>query len=130
MDTVTTYNSSLEIKVNIQIKGQILLNKIEMDSILKLCAIKWIEYCGVSTSCRTIYWDMAINLCEDSNIFEKYILCYEDGEESLNYDTSFEFSFEFYEKIKEYELKQLTQEEENIFLKGYNILIADLELNK
>jgi len=33
----------------------------------------------------------------------------------------------FYENTKEYELKQLSKEEENIFLKGYNILIADLE---
>ena len=70
---------------------------------------------------------MAIELCEDSNVFEKYILSCEDGEESLSYDTSFEFSFEFHENIKDYKLKQLTQEEENIFLKGYNILIADLE---
>lgn len=110
--------------VNLNTKAHILLNKIEIDSILKLCAIKWIEYCGISISSRTIYWDMAIKICGDSDVFEKYIVSYEYGEESLSYDTSFEYGIEFYENIKEYEFTQLTDEEKNIFIKGYNILIA------
>jgi len=102
-------------------------HNIDMDSILRLCAIKWIEYCGVSVSCRTIYWDIAISLCRDSDIFERYILSYEYGKESLSYDIACEFSLEFYEDIKNYELKQLTKEEKDTFLEGYKCLIAKIK---
>ena len=117
----------MQYSVDRVVKSVLNLNNIVIDMILKLCAIKWIKYCGISASCRTIYWDIAINLCKDSNVFEKYILSYEDGEESLKYDISSENSFEFYEDIKDYELKQLSSEEKTIFLQGYNIFKADVK---
>ena len=128
-DTIETIDfKKMQYSVDMVVKSILNLNNIETDIILKLCAIKWIQYCGISTSCRTIYWDIAINLCEDSSIFEKYILSYENGKESLKYDTSSKASFKFYEDIKDYELRQLNSEEKTIFFRGYNILKSDLKL--
>ena len=103
------------------------MDQIEVDSILKLCAFKWVEYCGISRSCRTIYWDIAITLCGDSKIFERYILSCKYGDESLTYDTSIECSIDFYETLKDYELTHLTKDEQEIFLKGYTALIAEIQ---
>jgi len=104
------------------------IEKTDTNSILQLCAKKWIAYCGLSLSTRTLYWDIALAVCKDPDIFEKsYILSYDGGEESLHYDISPTSNLNFYERIKEQELQCLTQEESKIFMCGYNLLVADLE---
>jgi len=95
----------------------------EIEDILILCAKKWIEYCGVSKSYRTIYWDIASAILEDSALFENYIKSLPYGEESLNYDISY-CDVECYESIKNEEINNLTKDDKDIFLKGYKLLIS------
>jgi len=103
------------------------IQKTDTESILHLCARKWIAYCGLSLSTRTLYWDMALVICREAKVFERYIVSYEDGKESLDYDISSISDLNFYERIKEKELQCLTEEEHQIFLCGYSFLLADLK---
>lgn len=101
--------------------------KTDKKSILQLCAKKWIAYCGLSLSARTLYWDIALAVCKETEIFEHYILSYEYGKGSLDYDISPTADLNFYEQIKNQELQCLTQEEIEIFMCGYNFLVEDLK---
>jgi len=102
------------------------LQKTDTDSILQLCTKKWIDNCGVSLSTRTLYWDIALAVCKDPEIFKHYILSYEYGKESLEYDISPSSDLTFYEAIKNQELQDLTQKEIEIFMSGYNFLMEAL----
>jgi hypothetical protein len=104
-------------------KETLTLTKIERENILVLCAKKWIEYCGISKSYRTIYWDIALTILENSALFENYIKNFPYGEESLNYDIS-DCDVECYETIKNEEIKKLTKNDKDVFLKGYKLLIS------
>jgi hypothetical protein len=106
------------------------LNQNEIDDILNLCAKKWCEYCGISIGIRTLYWDIAIKLCNDTDIFESYIKKQPDGMESLTYDISCEYNIKFYTDCKDEEIENLNQIEKDIFLKGYENLISDFENKK
>lgn len=70
---------------------------------------------------------MALAVCKEPEIFEHYILTYEYGKESLDYDVSPTTDLNFYEHIKNQELQCLTQEEIEIFMCGYNFLVEDLK---
>jgi len=61
---------------------------------------------------------MALVICREAEVFERYIVSYEDGKESLDYDISSISDLNFYERIKEKELQCLTEEEHQIFLCG------------
>ena len=103
------------------------MTKTEQNALLNLCARIWIEYCGISISCRTLYWDIAMRICDDYKIFENCILSYDYGEESLEYDTCLEFNQIFYNNIKEIVVEHLTADEKILFLKGFSVLTSDIE---
>ena len=94
-----------------------------------VCAKKWIEYCGISISSRTLYWDIAYSVCQEIEVFEEYILSYSDGRESLDYDVCI-CDDECYEYIKNRELSLWEENEKVLLLFGYEILISDLEITK
>jgi hypothetical protein len=132
---VDTYDNNLEIychNINKEITPEQMLismieqNKKEFDKILNFCAKKWCEYCGLSISCRTLYWDIAMAICTDRKFFEEYILLCEFGDESLNYDICCSTNSDFYENIKNDEVLQLDEEEKSIFLFSYAIFINTL----
>jgi len=102
------------------------LSQNDIDDILNLCAKKWCEYCGLSIGIRTLYWDIAIEICTDTNLFESYIKTQPNGMESLSYDICGEYSILFYSQCKDREIDNLTPIEKSIFLKGYNCLISEL----
>jgi len=104
------------------------LNSTKIDDILKLCAFKWVENCGIS-SIRTLYWDMAMTICSDNfNKFKEYILACEYGKESLDYDINGEYGLEFYENIKTMELSNLNDIDKKIFMNGYSILVNNIKI--
>jgi hypothetical protein len=111
---------------------EILTNNIKLkiddeDKLLKLCAKKWCEYCGISLSSRTLYWDIAYCIC-DSNIekFENYILSNKYGNELLDYDINPNCDLKCYEEIKNKEMLLLTKDEKRLLLFGYNLLIEHI----
>jgi len=104
------------------------LTKNEKENLLNLCAKKWIEYCGISKGYRTIYWDIALTVVVDFKLFEEYIKKFPYGKESLDYDISY-CDIECYESIKNEEIKNLIQDDRDIFLKGYKLLILNIILN-
>ena len=99
------------------------LTKNEKENLLNLCAKKWIEYCGISKSYRTIYWDIALSVVVDFELFEEYIKKFPYGEESLDYDISY-CDIQCYKNIKNEEVKNLIQDDMDIFLQGYKLLIS------
>ena len=101
------------------------LTENEKDKLLNLCAKKWIEYCGVSSGHRTLYWDIAFSVVVDCKIFEEYIKKFPYGKESLKYNVS-DCSKQCYENVKNEEIKYLTQNDKDVFLKGYELFISTL----
>jgi len=128
-------SSNFNFKTGEEMTSQKVLNilfkdsETEIDKLLNLCAQKWIEYCGVSLSKRTLYWDIALSLCKKKEVFEDYILSYSEGKESLAYDVCI-CNDQCYEDIKRGELSLLEENKKILLLFGYNILISSLKTIK
>lgn len=103
-----------------------ILTKDEKENLLNLCAEKWIQYCGVSRSYRTLYWDIALSVVADCEVFEEYIKSFPYGKESLNYDVT-KCDIPCYKNAKNEEVKNLTQIDKEIFLKGYELLVLTIQ---
>ena len=97
------------------------------EKIIELCARKWVENCGISAGRRTLYWYMAWEVLarEDRDMDEVMKLIDKIDEEANSYDV-IPLSSDDYREIKEFELENLSKEDKEIFLKGWEIFEPSL----